>query len=151
MMSRGGDTMTAKLRDPASPPREPGRSGFTLIEILVAFAVATLMLGALYQIFSTGLRSGVAAENLSDAVLLAQSALDATAGLPPTVGETDDAIDGYQRHTSIRLRPDLSLDPASSMLAQYQVEVTVSWRDGRRERHVALATLRPGPMPEAKH
>lgn len=132
-------------------PRPPqGHSGFTLIEILVAFAVATLLLGALYQVFSTGLRSGVAAENLSDAVLLAQSALDATAGIPPAEGETDDRIDGYERHTSIRLRPDLSPDPSKTALQLYQVEVTVRWRDGRRERHVSLVTLRPGAAPQGQ-
>lgn len=120
------------------------QSGFTLIEILVAFAVATLLLGALYQVFSTGLKSAVAAENLSDAVLLAQSALDATVAVPPAEGETDDRIDGYERHTSIRLRPDLSSDPSKAALQLYQVEVTVRWRDGRRERHISLVTLRPG-------
>jgi general secretion pathway protein I len=122
--------------------------GFTLIEILVAFAVATLLLGALYQIFSTGLRSSVAAENLSGAVLLAQSAIDATAGTIIAEGDTDDDIDFYHRRISIRLRPDLSGDPSKVPLAQYQIEVTVTWRDGRRARHVSLVTLRPGPMPE---
>jgi len=53
-------------------------SGFTLIEVLVAFAVAALMLAAMYQVFSNGLRAGTIAQRTSSALLIAQSALDAT-------------------------------------------------------------------------
>ena len=131
--------------------RHGGRqSGFTLIEILVAFAVATLLLGGIYRVFSTGLRTGVAAENLSGAVLLAKSALDATAGTPATAGVTADKIEGYERRTRVKLRPDLETDTSKGSFAEYEVEVMVSWRDGRRERHVTLTTLRLGPVPEQK-
>lgn len=141
--------MTVPTLPPASAVR-PAQSGFTLIEILVAFAVATLLLGALYQIFATGLRSSVAAENLSGAVLLAQSALDAAAGTPPSVSVTDDKIDGYERRTSVRRRPDLAPDDQQAALIPYEVEVTVTWRDGRRERQVSLVTLVPGPAEQAR-
>lgn len=133
---------------PADSGMRRVQSGFTLIEILVAFAVAALLLGALYQTFATGLRSGVAAENLSGAVLLAQSALDAAAGTPPSAGVTDDRIDGYERRTSVRPRPDLAAEGQPASLFPYEIEVTVTWRDGRRERKVSLATLALGTAPE---
>ena len=52
-------------------------SGFTLIEILVAFVIVALALGALLQVFATGLRSSSTAENYTMAALLAESKLAA--------------------------------------------------------------------------
>src|SRR5258708_13349021 len=62
------------MHAPQQPADNRSSAGFTLIEILVAFTVATLLLGALYQVFSTGLRSSASAEHYADAVLLAAAA-----------------------------------------------------------------------------
>lgn len=118
--------------------------GFTLIEILVAFTVAALLLGALYQAFSTGLRSSAAARNSDDAVLLAESGLDALSATTISVGETTDRIGRFTRRTSVRARPDLATD-AEVAVIPYQIDVEVAWRDGIRERTVSLSTLRAGP------
>lgn len=131
--------------DESKPPADRATAGFTLIEILVAFTVAALLLAALYQIFSTGLRSSASAENYANAVLLAESGLDALAGSAIAVGQTTDRISGYERTTIIRPRPEL--EPANTQVALklYEVEVRVAWRDGVRERSVSLSTLRAGP------
>jgi general secretion pathway protein I len=118
--------------------------GFTLIEILVAFTVAALLLGALYQAFSTGLRSSAAARNSDDAVLLAESGLDALSATTIAVGETSDRIGRFTRRSSVRARPDLATD-AEVAVIPYQIDVEVAWRDGIRERTVSLSTLRAGP------
>src|SRR5713101_6920446 len=68
------------MQAPQLPADNRSSAGFTLIEILVAFTVATLLLGALYQVFSAGLRSSASAEHYADAVLLAESGLDALVG-----------------------------------------------------------------------
>lgn len=120
-------------------------AGFTLIEILVAFTVATLLLGALYQVFSTGLRSSGSAEHYADAVLLAESGLDALVGTAVAVGETTDRFGIYERRTNIRARPDLAPSDAQMAVAPYEIEVRVAWREGVRERAVQLSTVRPGP------
>ena len=121
-----------------------GSTGFTLIEILVAFTVAALLLGALYQAFSTGLRSSAAARNSDNAVLLAESGLDALSATTIAVGETSDRIGRFTRRTSVRARPDLATD-AEVAVIPYQIDVEVAWRDGIRERTVSLSTLRAGP------
>lgn len=121
-------------------------SGFTLIEVLVAFAVATLMLAALYQVFSVGLRASSTAENYANAVLLAQSGLETLAGAPVAVGDKRDRIGPYERRISIRARPDLVRTGAQPFVAPFEVEVRVAWREGVREREIALSTVRLGPL-----
>ena len=49
-------------------------SGFTLIEILVAFAILALTLTALLQVFTSGLRNVDAADRHLMATMLARSA-----------------------------------------------------------------------------
>lgn len=120
--------------------------GFTLIEVLVAFAVAALMLGALYQVFSVGVRASSTAERYANAVLLAQSSLETLAGAPVAVGDTRDRIGPYERVVSIRARPDLVRDGAQPVVAPFEVDVRVAWRDGVRERDITLSTVRLGPL-----
>lgn len=130
---------------PPSPRADRSASGFTLIEVLVAFAIATLLLGALYQVFSTGLRSSASAEHYAEAVLLAESGLDALAGTPVALGETNDRFGIYVRQTDIRARPDLGPPDEQTAIIPYEIQVRVAWREGVRERSVQLSTLRTGP------
>ena len=54
----------------------PGReSGFTILEVLVAFVVFAVTLGALLQVFSGGLRDAQLADEYARAVMIAQSRL----------------------------------------------------------------------------
>jgi general secretion pathway protein I len=122
-----------------APNPEPD-AGFTLIEILVSFAIAALVLGALYRVFSSGLQASVAGERYSEAVLLAQSTLDEVSAIRPAAA--DDTIGVYHRNWSVADRPDLL--PANTQLPAmpYEVTVTVAWREGGHEREVSLSTLR---------
>jgi general secretion pathway protein I len=119
--------------------------GFTLVEILVAFAVAVITLAALYQVFSLGLRSGARAESYSEAVLLAQSSLDTLAAGPIAVGDITERVGRYQRRVSVRARMDLVPPDGPLAVIPYEIAVQVSWRDGVRPREIALSTLRLDP------
>ena len=152
MNARAVETAAART-DPPSPRGRRGTersAGFTLIEILVAFTVAALLLGALYQLFSTGLRSSAAAENYESAMLLAESGLDALAGTALAAGETIDRLGRFERRTSVRRRPDLLSTDAPSVPVPYEIEVRVAWREGVRERSLSLSTLRAGPPEGSK-
>jgi general secretion pathway protein I len=130
-----------------TPARTDSESGFTLVEIVVAFAAAALLLGALYQVFSTGLRSGATADHYSRAVLLAETALEAIGTVVELSGRDErERLDGrYERRTRIRPRPDLlPADSAGANLMLYEVEVSVRWQEGPRSRSVALTSLRAG-------
>jgi prepilin-type N-terminal cleavage/methylation domain-containing protein len=127
--------------------RNSGRSlnGFTLVEILVAFAVAVVALGALYDIYATGLRSTTGSEKYGNAILLAESGLDALTAGPLIPIDTTDRIGGYERRISVRPRPDFASTPTRLAVFPYEVEVQVAWREGVRERAVSLSTVRLGP------
>src|SRR5258707_8716331 len=89
------------MQAPQLPADNRSSAGFTLIEILVAFTVATLLLGALYQLFSAGLRSSASAEHYADAVLLAESGLDALVGTAGSPRQTTEPLCVLQRPTNI--------------------------------------------------
>jgi len=119
-------------------------AGFTLVEILVAFAVSALVLVALYRISSTGMRAGSAAARYSGAVLVAESAMQVFSSadlLIPT--EMHGTVDtGYQRDVRVRIRLDLLPDPSRPpSVVPYEVDVKVSWQDGVTEHSVTLSSL----------
>jgi general secretion pathway protein I len=131
------------------PSADPS-SGFTLVEILVAFAVASLLLGGMYQILSTGLRSASVAGEYSTALMLAESTMEEIGiSEPIVVGDTLDRIPpSYARRLRVRPRPDLlPVGVEHPAMAPYEIEVTVSWGHRRRPRSVVISTVRLVKVP----
>ncbi len=121
--------------------------GFTLIEVLVAFAVLAMLLGAIYQTFSSGLNASARAERRAVAALHAQSVLAALgSGEPISQGEATGELDGgYRWQTSVRLLESAGQESASktARLDAFEVTVTVSWEAPLgRQGSVSLNTLR---------
>ena len=116
--------------------------GFTLIEVLVAFAVAALGLAALMQIFGTGLQSARISEGYARATLLAESKL-ASVGIeePLVAGESGgDFGDGFRWRLIVQPLDD---GETTALVASFRVRVTVSWgTEGRAPRSVTLDSLR---------
>jgi general secretion pathway protein I len=135
------------VRDKRSPKRSTRAEGFTLVEVLVAFAIAALMLGAMYDMLASDLRSEGRAESYRDAILIGQSALDAVATVPTSPGESFDRVGIYEREIRITERPELKPAKALTDAIPYQIEVRVSWREGIRQRSIDLVTLRLAPPP----
>jgi general secretion pathway protein I len=139
--------MTAKHR-PAS--RRPREAGFTLIEVLVATAIAALALVALLESFSSGLSAVSQLVALDRASLLAQSLLEAVGArdLLTEGVEAGQASEGVEWRTTTRRRDDLVYsDPAKVLVIPYEVEVEVAWRDKRTSRSLTLHTIRLGTRP----
>lgn len=126
------------------PRWHPEADGFTLVEVLVAFAIAALGLAALMQVFATGLRSAATAENYARATMLAESRL-ASVGVeqPLAAGESSgDFEDGYRWRVVITPYQEAEMD---ALVEVFQVNVTVSWgEEAERARAVTLQTLRVG-------
>jgi general secretion pathway protein I len=120
-------------------------AGFTLVEMLVAFTVAVLLLGAVYRVFSAGLRAEGSAEAYAKAVLIAQSSLDTLWVGPVVEGDVSDSVGAYARHVSVKRRSDLARQDLRRPLAAYEIGVDVVWRDGLRQRQVLLSAIRLGP------
>jgi len=124
----------------------PSCAGFSLLEVLVAFAILALALGVLFQIFALGMRNTVLAEEYSRATLLAESKL-ATVGVeaPLEQGVTAGAIDDtYSWRATVQPHVvDEGEDPAlPQRFEPVDVTVAVLWGEAGREHSVALSTLR---------
>lgn len=122
--------------------------GFTLIEVLVATAIAALMMLALMRAFSLGLTMVGRARDSLSAVLIAESTLDSLGrSIPLRTGRGADRVDGYRRTILIRPVASGGAAPSVAGLTAYRVSVAVSWRRDRHWRRVRLDSVRLGPRP----
>ncbi|MEZ5449880.1 MAG: hypothetical protein R3E89_13210 [Thiolinea sp.] len=62
------------------PARYPVAGGFSLLEILVAFVIMGLVVGALLQVYGSSMRNVALADEYSFAVQIAESRLQAVGG-----------------------------------------------------------------------
>jgi general secretion pathway protein I len=120
------------------------RRGFTLIEVLVAFAILAVALTALFQVFSSGLGAIGTAERHSMAAMLARSILDDVgAEIPLAVGEQRGELDdGFSWLVRIERSAVTNLvADGGELYIPYDVTVEISWGHGRA---LSLTTLRVG-------
>jgi general secretion pathway protein I len=152
-------------------PKSPAQQqGFSLLEVLVAFAILSLTLGALLQVFATGLRNTSLAEDYSLATLHAQSVLaildsreslsegieegeiDATFSwrlsvIPwedPNPPEVPDTEPGEQNQDSEGDEDNEEFQ--GRQVDPYQLTVEVFWEKAGRTRSIVLDTLRLMPQ-----
>ena len=124
------------------------RTGFTLIEILVAVAILALALSVVLQTIGSGLRSVGTSERYLVATMLGRSVL-ASLGTetPITTGEiSGDAGDGYR--WTAKLAPSRSISAVRHgdwLRVPYEVQVDVSW-NGRAI--TSLTSLRVAAQPQ---
>lgn len=123
--------------------------GFTLIEVVVAFVLLTLVLSVSFEIFTRGMVRAGDLDDRSRALVVAQSRL-ALAGVDEalkegvTSGESEDRR--YQWSVTVRRADELAAGAdgkaPSSTYALYRVDVHVGWRAGDgRDQALDLGTL----------
>ena len=117
--------------------------GFTLIEVLVALAIAGLGLALLVAATGSGLESTTAADRYVQAVSLAQSRLAQVGrSLPLKKGSfSGDEGRGFRWRVAIA---EPVAQPAPGKLALYPVTVTESWQGGMGPKSFSLASERLG-------
>src|ERR1700756_593327 len=123
-------------------------SGFTLLEVVVALAIAALAVVGLFQAAGGGLLAANTAGRVEEAVQRAQSHLAAVGRSAALIqGEfTDDDGGGY--HWRLGARPMATRQVAApdgnavATAALFAVECAISWPGFRGERSVVLRTLR---------
>lgn len=121
-------------------PARP-QAGFSLLEVLVAFAILALSLGILMQIFSTSGRAAVLGDHYARAAELAESTLALVGSeYPLEPGRFDGEQAGYGWRVDVQVyEPGLQQPP--KQLHPYKVTVTVYWAEADRTRRVVLDTL----------
>jgi general secretion pathway protein I len=128
-------------------------SGFTLIEVIVALAIAALGLGALMAATGTGLRNAALADQYIEATRRAQSHLAAIGTLTPLRPGIQSGDDGAGYSWQVRISsPVLHAQTAQpdmqKPLGLYTVDVVLTWRSGVSNRSVSLQSQRLGPIPD---
>jgi general secretion pathway protein I len=114
--------------------------GFTLIEMVVAFAILGVSLTALFATFESALSRTARDARFGEATLLAQSMLSRVG----TEWPLDRAArGGTWSQFSYEIREQDS--QASATLPTRQVTVLVSWQDAGNPRSISLSTLKLAP------
>lgn len=123
-------------------------AGFTLIEVVVAFALLSVVLVTVFEIFSSGLARAGELDHYSRALAIAQSEI-ASAGVEEALAEGEmrgESEDRQYRWTVTTAKHEEPVDPAKPVAAVpyslYRVQARVTWAAGNgAERNVALSTL----------
>lgn len=118
--------------------------GFSLLEVLVAFSILVMILGALFQVFGGGLRAAAVGDQYTRATLIAESKLaalmvdgDAIEGV--YTGEDDEF---YQWQVTVAAYEDPGAPPEDSLSVRpLTVTVEVSWQHDETPRAVSLSTM----------
>ena len=121
------------------------QSGYTLIEVLVAFVILAMALTVLMRIFSGGLRNVSVSSDYATATLIAESRL-AAAGIdvPLRPGESS-GTEGERFAWTVSVEdyaPRPGYRSAAKVVDAYRVTVTVEWPHGDDTRRVDLSTVR---------
>ncbi len=126
------------------------QSGFTLLEVLVAFTLLAVFFGALFQVFAGGLALTRSGETQSHAALLAKSKLsefgaDHRIGPGSHSGHFDPTISGGPRYRWRAELARLSEDELGRAdrgdLVPYRLDLEVLWEADFKQHSFALSTL----------
>lgn len=133
------------MRRASSRARAKWSAGFTLLEVLVAFAILSVAVVAVIQGFAQGLRLlKVAGDHQRAALLADQKAREVINPVQAHDTGQEGGFD-WERSVTIVTTPDLERTPASRKWHVYQIDVKVRWGDTRAVQVVTLRTLAEQP------
>lgn len=121
--------------------------GFSLLEVLVAFTIAAMSLGVLFQIYAKGTTSAILGEEYAQAIVIAESKL-AEVGISENLEISERTGLEYNKYNWHIIARDYIEDTPSdftSNLSLKEVTVEVYWNSQRNQRSIKLHTLKPAP------
>ena len=133
--------------------------GFTLLEVMLAFALLAFAMGLLIGMLANGLHQVSRAESATEATLYAQSLLDPLGTLEPiSPGEKDGYFQGNRYRWRLQITPapdpaprvDVITAPTTEVLTPpvlYNIALDVSWGSGGVGQTLHFATLRARQAP----
>lgn len=120
--------------------------GFSLLEVLVAFSIMAMALGALYHSVGSSVNATLRGEYQSRAAVAANALLSLYATAPPegvaASGLTPDGMAWTARSVPLE---EGDASPAPRRL--HRLEISLAWQESGRERVFAVATLVPEVTP----
>ncbi|MCK5366299.1 MAG: prepilin-type N-terminal cleavage/methylation domain-containing protein [Gammaproteobacteria bacterium] len=121
--------------------------GFSLLEVLVAFTILAMLLGALFQVFSGGLRAARSGDQYTRATVIAQSRLAAVGVEQPLREGVSSGTDDGPYHWRVTVSPylDDQMPVVDHVLQPLTVHVEVFWEEGGSARSVSLTSILLGP------
>src|ERR1700712_3487121 len=123
---------------------EPADGGFTLIEVLVAFVIATVALAVMVHGAVDGLHGASLAGRYQEAVARARSHLAAVGDSPPPSDRQGDEGNGFHWH--VRIVPADRAARGTGQMTLMAVSVAVSW-DGHVVELDSEHLVATGPEP----
>ncbi len=122
--------------------RQPGQRGFTLLEILVALAIMAMAVVVVLQLFSANIQGLTASDDYVNAVIRAE------AKMREILDNSDLAQRSWSEVSNDGYRIDASVSPAAVDRTEnlpvqlLQINLTVHWTKGVRERTLTLRTMK---------
>ena len=117
------------------------QTGFSLLELLVAFVIMAFSLGMLYQASGGTVRSLSDVESHQRAVILARSILNSRDAVPEAGWNERGESAGFVWHVSSAPFAGGISDPRVPALQE--IQIAVEWADRRGSRLLELRTLLP--------
>lgn len=125
-----------------SKMRPAAERGFTLLEVLVAMVLLSVALAAIFELFSTNLKAIVKSDDISNAVILAESKMRDILD-DENIGERtseESTGNGYRINTVVK---ETATDRTENLQIQlFEINLTVFWTKDAKERTFHLKTLK---------
>lgn len=124
------------------PTRRNRRGGFTLLEVLVAMAVMSIGLVAVFELFSADLRGLAASEDYVSAVIKAEAKMREVLddGDLSEKELRDSSPEGFELVSSVKKTSPARTEDLPVEL--FEVDVTVKWTRGSKERSLTLRSMK---------
>ena len=119
--------------------------GFTLLELLVAFAIMSISLGMLYRASGGGARSVVEMERYQGAIVLGESLQSLRDAVPEQGWNQSGVSAGY--NWAITSTPYATAINGPNVPPLHEIRIVIAWADADRKRQLELNTLRPQRKP----
>lgn len=130
------------------------QSGFSLLEMLIAFSILAVSLGILLRIFSSGITTAQVADDYTNAVQIASNLLAKTGVEKPLKISEELGIENDFYHWRVRVSPKNFVSPELDLrglpVELFNVNVLVWWGDDAKtdDRVLELNTVKLSPPPE---